>query len=316
MLCDTDLIKASGYALMDNAYDILLSGNIVKGMDYLILGMRAIKNQYSTGEWNKFSQIIFLNHPIVQLIHQCPFTFHSFTKPRGYAGDAELLDFIYGFNQSSPNLSAFGRKIFEYNCEALSSCSSVRDRRDILAKTIDDVASSVTHPVQILSVACGHLREAQKSTAIRERGESIGKLFAFDQDKLSLKLINRELTNPSIETIQGSVTTLVRKKQIFENLDLVYAAGLYDYLSQPLATRLTKIMFEMLRPGGKLLVANFIPDHREVGFMETFMQWKLVYRNESQIEDIAKEISVSEIAHKKIFLESNKNIVFLELIKS
>jgi hypothetical protein len=130
----------------------------------------------------------------------------------------------------------------------------------VLAKTIDYVASEVTHPVQILSIACGHLREAQEPMAIREK--SIGKLIAFDQDLLSLEVIERELDNCSVQTIQGSVTTLVRQKQSFENLDLVYAAGLYDYLSQPFATRLTKIMFDMLRSGGKLLVANFIPDHR------------------------------------------------------
>jgi len=89
-----------------------------------------------------------------------------------------------------------------------------------------------------------------------------------------------------------------------KNLDLVYAAGLYDYLSQPLATRLTKTMFDMLRPGGKLQVANFVPDHPEVGYMETFMQWSLIYRTESQLEDVAKEIPAPEIADKRTFLKT------------
>ena len=112
------------------------------------------------------------------------------------------------------------------------------------------------------------------------------------------------------------MTTLVKQKQSFENLDLVYAAGLYDYLSQPFATRLTRIMFEMLRPGGKLLIANFMPDHRDAGYMKTFMQWPLIYRNESQLNDVSKEISDAKIDYKNIFLEENGNIVFLELRKS
>ncbi|NEQ64684.1 MAG: class I SAM-dependent methyltransferase [Symploca sp. SIO2D2] len=312
MLPETDSIQAAGYALMDNAQAMLLSGNIREGMAHTFLGMRAIKNRYGASEWKEFSQTTFLSHPITQLIHQCPFTYHSFTKPRGYAGDADLLDFIYGFKQLSSNSNALGRNILEY-CVNSPISISVRARRDMLAKMIDGVASGATRPVEILSIACGHLREAQKSIAIREG--SIGKLIAFDQDPVSLELINHELANSSIQTLRGSVTALIRQKQSFKNLDLVYAAGLYDYLSQPFATRLTKIMFDMLRSGGKLLIANFIPNMIEVGYMETFMQWYLIYRTESQLEDVAKEISETEIANKRTFLTNNRNLVFLELVK-
>ena len=313
MQLETNSIQAAGYALMDDAQAMLLSGNAKAGMDHVILGMREIRNRYPVAEWREFAQATFLDHPVTQLIHQCPFTYHSFSKPRGYAGDAELLDFIYGFKEPPQNLASLSKEIFDY-CRDATVPSSVRARRDVLARTIDDVASEATHPVQILSIACGHLREAQESVAIREG--SIGKLVAFDQDPLSLEVIDRELANRSIQTIQGSVTTLVRQKQSFENLDLVYAAGLYDYLSQPFATRLTKIMFDMLRPGGRLLVANFIPDHREVGYMETFMQWHLIYCTESQLEDVAKEISGTAIANRRSFFEENGNIVFLELVKA
>lgn len=75
-------------------------------------------------------------------------------------------------------------------------------------------------------------------------------------------------------------------------------------------------MFDMLRSGGKLLGANFVPDHREVGYMETFMQWHLTYRAESQLEDVAKEIPTSAIAYWRSFFEENGNIVFLELTKA
>jgi SAM-dependent methyltransferase len=313
MQLDTNSIQAAGYALMDDAQAMLLSGNAKAGMDHVILGMREIKNRYPATEWRDFAQTTFLGHPVTQLIHQCPFTYHSFSKPRGYAGDAELLDFIYGFKQPSQNLATLGREILEHRVNSPIS-SSVKARKDVLARTIDDVASEATHPTRILSIACGHLREAKESVAVQEG--SIGQLVAFDQDPLSLEVIDREFDNGSIQTIRGSVTTLVRQKQSFENLDLVYAAGLYDYLSQPFATRLTKIMFDMLRPGGKLLVANFIPDHREVGYMETFMQWQLIYRTESQLADVAKEISALEIANKRTFFEDNGNIAFLELVKA
>jgi extracellular factor (EF) 3-hydroxypalmitic acid methyl ester biosynthesis protein len=169
-------------------------------------------------------------------------------------------------------------------------------------------------PIQILSVACGHLREAQKSQAVRSR--QIGKFYALDRDPLSIELIDRELAEYSIQTIPSSVTALVRKKLTFENLDFVYAAGLYDYLSQPFATCLTKVMFDMLRQGGRLLLANFVPDHLEVGYMETFMQWQLIYRTEAELEAVAMDIPNSEIASKRTFFEKEGNIVFLELVRN
>jgi len=298
---------------MDEVEEMLLSNCVMQGMSRLAEGLNIIRSRHTPDEWLTFARTDFLNHSLTQLIYQDPLTRHSFEKPRGYVGDAELLDYIYGFKQPPQNLSSLGKEIFDF-CRDTTVASSVRGRRDVLARTIDGVASEATHPVQILSIACGHLREAKESIAFREGG--ISQFIAFDQDPLSLEVINHELDDSSIQTIQGSVTALVRQKQSFENLDLVYASGLYDYLSQPFATRLTKIMFDMLRPGGKLLVANFIPNYREIEYMETFMQWYLTCRDESQLEDVAKEIPTSEISHRRSFVEENGNIVFLELIKA
>jgi extracellular factor (EF) 3-hydroxypalmitic acid methyl ester biosynthesis protein len=203
--------------------------------------------------------------------------------------------------------------ILEY-CANVGVSRSVRARRDILSEQIDRISSEIDHPAQILSIACGHLREAQKSKAVQAK--QIGKIFALDQDPLSIEIINQELQNYPIQTIQSSVTAIIRKKLTFENLDLVYAAGLYDYLSQSFATRLTKAMFDMLRSGGKLLVANFVPNHAEVGYMETFMQWYLIYRNEHELAAVADEIPSSEIAIKRTFVEENGNILFLEITKA
>ena len=38
--------------------------------------------------------------------------------------------------------------------------------------------------------------------------------------------------------------------------DVVYSTGLFDYLQQSTAQRLTWVMFQMLRPGGRLLIVD------------------------------------------------------------
>ena len=52
--------------------------------------------------------------------------------------------------------------------------------------------------------------------------------------------------------------------------DLIYAAGLYDYLGDAIAIQLTSRLLQMLAPGGggRLLIANFNPDLRDIGYLE------------------------------------------------
>lgn len=124
-----------------------------------------------------------------------------------------------------------------------------------------------------------------------------------------------ELGDYGITTQQGNISSLVRGHHPYRNLDFVYSAGLYDYLSQPMAARLTRVMFEMLRSGGKLLVANFVP-HKSIGYMETFMQWHLIYRSIAEVESFTSEIAPGQIAQKRVFLDEPQNVAFLEITRA
>jgi extracellular factor (EF) 3-hydroxypalmitic acid methyl ester biosynthesis protein len=101
----------------------------------------------------------------------------------------------------------------------------------------------------------------------------------------------------------------------FDNFDLVYAAGLLDYLDQRAAKRLTTTMFEVLNPGGTLLVANFLDHIDDIGYMKSFMGWDLVLRNSSQITSLADDITAG-VSLKRYFEGSQRNIGFLLVRKA
>src|SRR5919197_3891326 len=74
------------------------------------------------------------NHPVSEFFLQDPFTRWSFEKPRGYSGDAHLLDFIYGHPsvaEEIANASPLGRALYDRTRNA-SSSNAVRERRDLL----------------------------------------------------------------------------------------------------------------------------------------------------------------------------------------
>jgi len=301
----------ASFILMDEAQEMFRSGQIADGMTHVILGFMHLRNTCTADAWKHFAQLYFLQHPLIDLVHQDPFTRHSYEKPRQYAGNAELLDYIYGCRPVPPDTTELGREIFSYTTNS-GAPQRVRARRDILREMLDDMADHPYLP-RVLSIACGHLREAENSAVVMEG--KIKEFIALDQDPLSLKLIRHEMAGYNISPVHGSVRDLLTDKLKYNELDFVYAAGLYDYLTQPVAARLTRIIFKMLRPGGRLLVANFAPSVRDIAYMETFMQWWLIYRDEEELAAVANEIPESAIGEKRCFRDEHRNIVFLEITK-
>jgi hypothetical protein len=87
----------------------------------------------------------------------------------------------------------------------------------------------------------------------------IREFVAFDQDETSLDLVARDCARLGVQTIPGSVRQILSGKAKLGQYDFVYAAGLFDYLSGPVAAALTRRMFEVTRPGGSDAHSQF-PD--------------------------------------------------------
>ena len=115
----------------------------------------------------------------------------------------------------------------------------------------------------------------------------VGRYVALDQDELSLQVVQNELSDRGVIPVCSSIKALFRGELAREKFDFIYSTGLYDYLDDRVATKLTHRMFEMLNPGGRLVVANFLPDIWGAGYMETFMDWKLIYRTAEEMAAVA-----------------------------
>ncbi len=296
---------------LDGIYLQLASGGDVQlGMQVLHHGLYLMRKQWTRKDWRRFCMEIARVHPLRELLHQCPFTRHGYERPRGYAGDAALIDYLYAERLEAPLDLHPGVHIYRFMYQQPSP-RSVRERRTLLAQEIDAVAAQVVRP-RILSVACGHLREAELSRAVREH--RVGEFIAFDQDPMSLAEVTRQHSETSIRPTCGSVRSLLMGRILFGHLDLAYSAGLYDYLSDNTARRLTQILFGMLNPGGRLLVANFATCP-EAGYLEAFMDWWLIYRDEDQMQALTLDIDPLQIASTNIFRDTERNVIYLELCR-
>lgn len=250
------------------------------------------------------------NHPVSRFFLEDPFTKWSFEKPRGYSGDAQLLDFIYGHTsvgEAIAQASPLGRALYSYTRDASSSVA-VRERRDLLTRHVDEIASERGRDTEILTIAAGHLREANRSVALQEK--SIKRWVALDQDPLSVGSIARDFTGTCVEAIDGSVKSLLTRTQKLGEFDFIYAAGLYDYLTHNVAVKLTQRCLQMLKPGGVFLFANFSSDIVVDGYMETFMNWALLLRSDVDMWAIIHASKGGGNLDAKVKFGANRNIVY------
>ncbi len=271
-------------------------------------------------DWSYLVKSEISLHPVMRDIRLCPLTGRCADKPRGYAGDAVMIDYIYGTGVA-PNelLSPVTRAIHAYTTSSPAS-RSVRYRRYRLADLIDSAAIEQLHfgkqGLRVLSVAAGHGREIELSAAFQQG--LIGEFVALDQDAESLAELQRAFAGhaSTVTPLKLSIKQLLGGKHDLGTFDLIYSAGLYDYLDTSLARRLTAQLFNLLRPSGRLLYANFAPDIHGVGYMEAAMDWWLTYRDANEAKALADEIDEAQISAVKQYTDPDCNIHFVELKKN
>jgi len=294
-------------AVLDTVDEAIAAGRLSAGLENLFDEL-SLRREDEPETWPDFARSC-LSHPLRHVLHQDPFTYRAFSKPRGYAGDAVMMDYIYGLGEAgraAREATPMGRAIFTH-MGTRPSARAVRYRRELLAGLIDGAASK--GGTRVFALAAGHLREAEISRAVSSG--AIQDYIAMDQDEASLAVVDRDYAALGVRAIPGSVRQIVGRKVELGQFDFVYAAGLFDYLGAPVATALTGRLFEMTRPGGSLLIPNFAVGARDCGYMESFMDWHLIYRTHADMQAMASALPANEVSSVGIFDDPDKTITFL-----
>ncbi|MCE4223264.1 class I SAM-dependent methyltransferase [Methylobacterium sp. C25] len=258
----------------------------------------------STGQLSEF-RASCRSHPLSEVFLLDPYSRRAHDKPRGYAGDAVMLDYIYRPTHGQLDGMA---SVVHRATTSLPNAKSILWRRDYLAGLIHDYMGS-RECAEVLSVASGHMRELD---ALREATTDTNVRFAvLDQDETSIAEAKGEYSEFTIEGRVASFAALIKERRPVASYDLIYSAGLFDYLPKAPAVALIKAMFARLKSGGMLSVGNFTRDSHGRGFMAGFMDWCLIYRDEDEMRALAE--AACPKASYKIFRDQPRNVVYLEI---
>lgn len=293
-------------ALLDTCHRTLKEGNIRETFITLAEELTHLRLTMSDDDWSEHIVPACKAHGLAELLNEDPFTRRARDKPRGYAGDAEMMDYLY-FRQPPADCSNLGKKMFKATT-ASHTGKSVRWRRRHIAALINKLAG--THKkVSVLSVACGHCRESE---LLKQRTrDTLRNFTALDQDDESLRVVQ--------ETFEGPLTTLCRnvvngsRDAKLKNFHFVYSAGLFDYLDDRVAKLVSTTLLKRARPGGTVLIANFTPDNWARGYMESFMDWQLKLRSK---EDMRRLIPAKGVSNAFLYNDPFRNVVYLRMTKA
>jgi len=304
-----------------------------------------------TAEERRAHQIHLTNSEIHKAFLGAPCVWRAFTKPQGYAGDAALMDLIYRnkFEGAEP----FDKVVHKVIVGKLKCSEALRNRKAYIKKHItaltgsDKVLSMAAGPAREIEeflqenpnaetqfLALDHdvntLRDCQIEDPRFEyaianafhfiRGEST---IAFPR---KIPYINHH--HDPCKDFKGLRALLApvhyRMVSLPENnYNLVYTAGLYDYIinfetSAKGCKALTKFLFEKVAPGGKLVIGNYNWSMPDVDYflMEFVADWKLFYRNDTEIYSFLDGIDRRLIANAQIECEPSGINSFLVVTKS
>jgi SAM-dependent methyltransferase len=306
-------VLRQGKPILDRAFEDLTNpepSRVWPGMAKLVSGLGTLRQRLTSSSWESFCRTVCVTHPVRYLVHQDPLTERSYFKPRGYAGDPVLMDFYYGADSVGPYLDRvtdLGRRIYDFTSNS-KVARGFRRRREIMATLIDRVAHE-TRAARILTLDCGHLREVELCQAVRRR--KVDRFLAVDRDPESLRVVQERFGPLGVETAVSTVQDLLEEPLKLGTFDLVYSAGVYDYLHRGLAARVTEALFRTLRSGGSLLVTNLVHGISDVGYLEAFMDWRLEFRDAQDMFALTAGLPERAVADRRTFVEDADGIAYM-----
>ena len=249
----------------------------------------------------------YFSKQLWDLILCCPFFNRATLKPRGYPGDSGLMRMIYLNNYQGKSTYA---KLTHKHGVGHAAGQSVRNRLLLVGRMLNNYqsCSHVLHrgKVKVLSVGSGAAFELQD---IIKSPQDCDKYHftLFDQDSVALSEAAGIVNNientlnlaPEVDYVQGSVRTMLfsrKLRQEWGQFDFIYALGLFDYLTSRVAKAVLDRLYQLLTPGGELVIGNYHVSNPSKHYMGYWGDWFLIHRTEEEFKGLFQNNAKDKIS--------------------
>lgn len=252
-----------------------------------------------------------------------PFMRRTNLKPRGYSGDSKMMRMLYVNDYEGD--TTFSKLMHKHPLEH-PAARAVRHRRRLTTQMLCEIRNnhlvSSEEKLKVLSVACGSAFEMQDILLSPEDCEKYH-FTLLDQDRYALyeaailaDQMEKQLgAKVYVDYLNESVRTMLATHQLTERwgqFDFIYSMGLFDYLTPPVATAVLGKLYQILKPGGNMLIGNFHVSNPSRCYMEYWLDWVLYYRTE---EEFIGLLGDAPSAKASVFFEDTRSQMFLHVEK-
>ena len=240
---------------------------------------------------------------------------HARVWPKGYPGDYEILENTY---RNIPLSSGIGYILDMYYLST-TLASAVRGRLATLRELLRLELDSRKEP-RILDIACGSSRE------LFELAPEIGKSGAritcidFDSEALNYSLGRLSYTNvvDQIDFRKYNALRMIRHSKNlseFGSQDVIYSTGLFDYLGDDILVKMISALYELLNPGGKLIVSFKDCNRYRTQVYHWLVNWdSFLQRTGAEIHSVIEQAGIPQHSFS-VVRESTGVIVFYVISK-
>jgi extracellular factor (EF) 3-hydroxypalmitic acid methyl ester biosynthesis protein len=217
------------------------------------------------------------------------FNDRAFSKPRGYAGDYATIEMLY--DDTAAGDGRLGALIDRWTLD-LPAARAVKNRRMVLAEAIRQVGSGRVgaESMPVTSLAAGPARELFDVLTAPDAPNVHATCVDIDHEALAFASgIAEQLGVASHFTFaQDNVVRLCRGRghTALAPQALIYSVGLTDYLQDAFVVDLMNWAYDMLLPGGTLIVGNVVPSNPTRAYMDHILEWVLLHRSADELREL------------------------------
>jgi hypothetical protein len=248
---------------------------------------------------------------IGQWIHQEFITFcllgtwpsRSWRKPQNIAGDHHMIKQIYQ-NGNEEKRSIGGLVNFCFLEEP--ACKAVLNRKQYMQKLIQKrIEANKKDTTYVSSIASGPAEEIfSVYDFLGKEHWGLLKAMCLDIDKRACASVDDRIFENRLQNYFSTHAQDVLKinpiPAHLKNQDIVYSMGLIDYFKDRATVKIINRMYEMLKPGGEIIIGNFHISCESRVFLDFMLDWKLIYRTE---DDMRRLFSQSQFGRSEVTID-------------
>ena len=260
-------------------------------------------------EWERFCKG-FPKRSIYQVLRLGSLTLRRLTGAQ-FSFPADVLDIVMADSfQARPSAARSPSHLVSAWEYSLPATRSVRARKVHFSREIAEVIRTVVKP-RILILGAGQMREAADS--IYEAHHKHAQFVALEPDPASCERLRQTYRQGHLRLQKGNWNDLAGFVPHLGSFDLIYSPSWLDSTNDVQAISWLGSAVEMLRPGGRILAANFTPGSRDAGWIEACWNWHPFYRSEEDLARLVMELKHPEVRGHAMFRDESGASAYLEI---